>query len=145
MLINDKITIDIAQDGLSVLWVPKQSGAACFAYTVGLSPIFNFELLVVGLPRRESAYVFGHIRRCGRAPDLGVPTTMFTNAPVIFKRCDLDKDLLHRYYVGGADRYYQTPVKVVQMILPDAHGRLPNDPAFDHAGMEGRQRLFCTL
>lgn len=138
---QNNITNHIKAHGLSVVGVPGQNGPS-FAYSIGLSLKYGFELLTVGLPVQHAQTIFNQIAAAETPPALDVPVIGFSNLPLMFKRCDRDLQVLRDEYVCQADRYFDRPVDVVQMVLSDRKGRFPGDPAYDGAHMDRLQRLF---
>lgn len=122
-----------------------------FVYTIGLHEQVGFELLCVGLsvssPRAlmYTEIMMNMIAASIKDIKLGVPTDEFTNHPIILQRCTVDTHKLHDDYVIQADRYYDTKVDVVQIVLADRNGVLPGQPLFDDEYMRPRQPLFCKL
>jgi hypothetical protein len=163
------LTAIVGRHGHAVQFVfpTEEADPVCFAYTVGLQRLYGAELLVFGL-RSESAMallnnVSGQVKKFGALPPLGVrvpppPPEAFTpkagrlslarleshaspgNVPVVYRRCT---SASVRDYVPLADRFYGQPVDVVQVVLPDAAGRFPEDDDYD-AKMTAAQPVFYS-
>lgn len=145
---NEKIRKNILDGirlcGHSVMCVFDPAGKSpSFAYTIGLTAEFNFELLVVGLDPTSATTIFNQIAywmRQGNKLEEGEPTDEFTNLPCIFKRCD---SRAHEYVIQ-ADNFYGKSVDVLQLVMSDREGRLPGEPKFDHEYMSKMQPLLYS-
>jgi hypothetical protein len=117
-----------------------------FTYTVGLSPVVGYEILIVGMRHELAGLVLNDIAEAlhaGSALAVDVPDDRWCTAPVVFKRAD--SPLVHSEYVCVADWYYErdgTPV--LQMVMSDRAGLFPWHAGFDHAYMDPRQPRLWT-
>jgi hypothetical protein len=112
-----------------------------FSYTIGLTPQFDMELIVMALPPPIACAILNDVARALRSGAdfaLGVPDDRFANLPVMFAECG---DAA-REYVVQADAFYGREVRVVQMVLSDRNGVLPSQPGFEAEYMRPRQRLL---
>lgn len=143
MSFRDQIQETIEKYGLQIIGVGGQ-GQPSFSYTIGLTAKFGYELLVCGLPSHIAHSVLNTIALDGTV-ELDVPTTKFTNLPLLFKETDMSLGKLHDQYVCQADNFYGKEVTVVQIILSDRQGRTPNDDTYDHEYMDKFQPLFVDF
>lgn len=128
----------IATHGHSVIGVDDKPS---FAYTIGLSARFGYELIAVGLPQHFACAIFNDIATClaaGEAIEMGVPDDRWANLPVRFRECTEKA----RDYVCQADAFYGRPVRAVQMVLSDKNGLFPEDPGYDSEYMDPRTRVI---
>lgn len=112
-----------------------------WTYTIGLSPVIGYEILIVGLRSVYAGTMLNDIAEALHAGcefNLDVPDDRWGNLPVVFKRAE--SPLVHSEYVLLADWYYgRDDTPVLQMVVPDRAGLFPWDAAFDHAYMDRRQ------
>lgn len=139
---HEKLRKVISENGHQVLGVQGQDRPT-FSYTIGLFEKYGFELIVLGVPAHFAAVIFNdivsdHLSK-GKILDLNVENDQWTTLPCMFKECN---DSLVREYAVQAFEYYQLPVKVIQMVMCDREGRLPNNLDFDMAYMSKFQRLL---
>lgn len=118
----------------------------CWVYTVGLSPEFGFELLVVGLPPVSAHAIFTAVRvmMLEEGKDslkLGVNDDRWANLPSRFYLTDPGKV---RQYVIHADSYFAPArVEVVQLVMPDDQGVFfDGGPSYNEALMDFQPLLF---
>jgi len=147
--LHDTFTEGIKQHGHIVVGVIGELDVngkltPSFAYTIGLTTTFGYELFVCGLNPRVATVIINDIVSKGTV-ELGVPQTQFTNLPILFKQCDLSLGRLHDQYVCQADNFYGKEVNVVQIILSDREGRTPLDDTYDHEHMDKFQMLFVDF
>lgn len=141
MSFRDRILKDIASHGCSVIGVFGEQGKPPFAYTIGLTATYGFELLVIGLNGEVATMIFNDIVASLQAYEtleLNVPDNRWANLPVMFKEANSKA----HDYVHQADGFYGKQVRVLQMVLSDRQGLLPSHPDFDHAHMAPRQALL---
>lgn len=136
----------IATHGFQVIGVFDPSGdGPSFSYTIGLSGGGDAEVIVIGLPPRMAHEILSMIHakyhKAGVELPVDVKVAELANLPVIFRECDQSKS---NVYHTGATHYYGGDVKVVQMVIPDAEGKFPEDAEYDHAYMDIRQPLLYT-
>lgn len=134
---------NIVSHGLHVQYVfPCQPGDKEFAYTIGLSAKYGYELIVFGLPAMGAVHILNTIALSLADEPLlfDTPIDDFTNLPVLFKRCD--PALLGTHVQQAFNYYRRDDVPFVQMVLCDKRGRFPDSPLFDHAYMDQRQILL---
>jgi hypothetical protein len=115
-----------------------------FAYTIGLTATYGYELLMVGLDPRQATVIMNAIAAAGTV-ELDVPQAPFANMPLLFKKCNMDLELLHDEFVCQADNFYGRDVDVVQIIMSDREGRTPVDRGYDHRFMDRYQPLFASF
>lgn len=142
MSFRDKILETIATHGHMVIGVGDNPS---FAYTIGLTSRFGCELLVCGLPMQYAHVILNDIASKLSNDLLDVPTTEFTNLPIVLKEANTNLGQLHSNYVCQADSFYGKQVKVVQVVLSDREGRTPLDSDYDHEYMTPRQPLFVKF
>lgn len=145
MSFHDEIKDTIAKYGVQLLGVGGEGTSPPFAYTIGLTPKFGVEILMVGLPLKYVGPILNSVAARATLPALDVPNPDFANLPLMFKRCTKDLELLHDEFVVQSDVFYDQQVDVVQLVMPDKAGLFPSDPGFDHPYMDPRQRLFCEF
>ena len=128
----------IDEHGFMIIGVGGTSRQPGFQYTIGLTDTFGFEIIVFGLPYEIGGEILNNIYHQGK-PELDIPVDNVANLPVMFKECN---DALAKLYAVQAFNHYNEPLKIVQMVLSDQHGKLPGDPEFDHAYMDICQPLL---
>lgn len=139
-----KLTIAIAQYGQQLIGVfgTSEEPAPNFTYTIGLHPKFGFELIAVGLPHHSAAVILNSIGAELRADakiELDVPDDRWANLPLMFKETSSNKV---RDYVCQADHFYETKVRVLQLVLPDKYGKFPAEAGYDSEYMNKRQIIL---
>ncbi len=134
----------IDEHGNAVIGVMGERDKPAFSYTIGLSPQYKTELIIVGTNpiygQEFLNYITQEILAKGVALEIGVPTDIGANFPAKFQVCQWDKVV--KYAVQAFDFYRTDDVKFMQVVMPDAKGLFPDDPAFDHAYMDPRQPLL---
>jgi hypothetical protein len=141
--IHERIQMDIESHGHSVIGV-QGSHAPSFSYTVGLFKEFGFELFCIGLSPKHAMVIFNDIAnvlRDGGRIDFNVADDRFSNLPCMF----VEADQRAHEYVIQADDFFDTPVRVVQMVLSDRAGLLPGHRDYDQAYMGPLQPLLFTM
>lgn len=133
------ITTNIAKFGQQLIGVfDTQPG---FTYTIGLDHKHGFELIVFGLPYQIAGFILNDIAAklaAGETLELDKPDDRWANLPCLFKEAD-DRA---RGYVCQADRYFDKPVRTIQLVLPDRNGKFPGEEGFDEEHMGPRQVLL---
>lgn len=142
---HDELGKKIAEHGHQVIGVHGSPDNPPFAYTIGLTPRFGFELLVVGLPIQHAHPILNHVAKDWHPELMNEPCDEFANLPLLLMRCNTDLDRLHREFVVQADNHYDMKVDVVQVILSDREGRTPLDADFDCEYMGRFQPLFVRF
>jgi hypothetical protein len=128
----DRLESLIARHGVAIVSVGAARDAPAFSYTVGLSDDGLPELLVTGLPPEVAQPVLNdlavRLRRDGALPVSEPLADVFAGMPAVlqevpFARCAA-------YVRVAADRR-QGPLRVLQLIWPDAAGRFPWEAGYD--------------
>ena len=112
-----------------------------FAYTIGLKPIFGYEIIVFGLPYDFAGGFLNELGDRIRAGEKFGPDSIvkdLANLPLLLKLADERA----RGYVCQADRYYEENVPTLQLVLPDKNGTFPGSPGYDTKYMSVRQPLL---
>ncbi len=137
---------NIAEFGSSVIGVAGEDEPS-FAYTIGLSEKYGTELIILGVNPRYGMqflnYIKDEILEKGIALEAGTPTEVGANYPAVFRECEWAKV---KYYGVQAFEYYERDdIKFVQVVMPDAKGKFPDDPDFDVSYMGKRQPLLYNV
>ncbi len=135
----ESITTIIAKYGCQIIGVHDISPS--FTYTIGLHSKFGFEIIVFGLPYAVAGMILNDIHDAlasGQTIECDVPDPRWANLPCMFKVASQAA----RGYVCQADNYYEQPVKVLQLVLPDKDGKFPGEEGFDLQYMGVRQTLL---
>ena len=138
--IRKKIIGDIKEYGQSVIGVAGD-GKPSFAYSIGLTAQFNLEFLCIGLDPRYTTSMINHIAqemRNGTELLLNIGDDRWANMEMLF----MEADNRARDYVFQADGFYGKKVRIIQMVMPDKAGILPNQPGYNHAHMDKFQPLL---
>lgn len=141
--IRKKIIGDIKEHGQTVIGVMGDAKPS-FAYSIGLTTQFNLEFLCIGLDPKYATSMVNHIAkemRDGVELLLGIGDDRWANMETLFMEAD---DRAHDY-VFQADGFYGKKVRVVQIVMPDKAGILPNQPGYNHAYMDKFQPLLFPL
>jgi hypothetical protein len=138
--------------GFSDVGVSGTENSPSFNYTIGLSPQFGHEFIMIGL-RPDLA----HIIICDIVASLksGLKLELdkiyegeenaWANLPLMFKACDPQHPDLFGEYAIQLKEFYGKEKPVVQIVMSDRAGLLPGHPDFDHAYMDKRQPLLFKL
>jgi hypothetical protein len=127
----------IAAHGWAIQSVLPSPGSPPFQYTLGLWPQVEFEIMVIGLSHRAGSSLLNDL--ASRV----VAGTRFTNGQVLTDVLD------HGYevtlvdvanagtWIAMAEQLYRhagTPLRVWQVVYPDAAHRMPWDPGYNGTG-----------
>lgn len=139
---NRLSTQELIRDcGCQVIGVFGTETAPTFSYTIGLTATYGFELIVIGLRPDYATIIFNDIVASLKEFEelkLDVPDDRWANLPVMFKETT---DRV-RNYVYQADHFYGKPVRVLQMVMSDKNGLLPDASGYDQVYMGNRQTLL---
>lgn len=122
----------IATYGHACVGVFDPDGPVMFTYTIGLAIEGGCEYVIAGMDPRQATGVlngFAEQVRDGFRPLEGASSRdVLVDLPVRFVTMGPDNEAhqARNYWAGG-----EAPVRIVQMLWPDAQGRLPGDPAMD--------------
>lgn len=123
----------IAEYGWAVRHVgaDRESGAAPFSYTVGLTALGHPEVVITGMPFAHAQTFLNNIGndvRSGVRFDPGLVTEDLTGpgAPVTFLAVQDTRGLT------AVEQVYEQ-VQAVQMVWPDSVGRLPWQEAYNNS------------
>lgn len=135
-----KIATMIGKHGFQMIGVfgTEDTPSPSFTYSIGLWPKIGYEIIVVGMPNQIAGWLLNSIYDKIKAGDdihLDVPYTDLLNVPYAFKLANEKA----RGYVCQADRYYNTNVPVMQLVLADKAGLLPWEEGYDIEYMGSRQ------
>lgn len=105
-----------------------------YTYTVGISPKFGFELIIMGPRYQIAGYILNEIvtrhLAAGKKLEMNVPQDWVGNMPAIFRECDPKKV---RELGNQAFEYYgKEDIKFIQIVIPDREGRFPEDAGYDY-------------
>jgi hypothetical protein len=140
----EKIARDIKKCGVSLISVPDAGPP--FTYTIGLSESsLGREIIVFALDPMTAGVILNHVAesvREGAVIEPGVPDDRWANMPCVFRHVTGDNA---EKYCGAARGYYDKPVRLLQLVIPDREGRFPWDDDYDLAYMGPLQReLYAT-
>lgn len=141
---REQYTRIIKEHGHQIIGVIGEDDIPSFAYTIGLTAQFGFELFMAGVRAEYAAQIINDL-----AKDLplvfGVSNLGYANMPLMLKACDFNLDKLHLDFVRQADDFYGKRVQVVQILMCDREGNLPGQVGYDAAYMNKFQPLFCKV
>lgn len=131
----------IEEYGYSLMGVGAGDVDPSYTYTVGLSKILGFELVVVNLPLHLSSPllngVIDNLKKGNVTPDVVFTDDEFTIEDVLarLKITDIDMDSNTAEGVKGRiDGIEVTQIK--QLWLPDQNNVLPDEPGYDNTFMQ---------
>jgi hypothetical protein len=135
-----RITTMIAKHGFQMIGVfgTEDEPQPPFTYTIGLYPSHGYEIIIVGSNPRIAGWFITEIYKklkSGEQINCDVPYTDLINVPYAFKQANEKA----RGYVCQADRYYNTEVPVLQLVVADEAGKLPWEEGYDIEYMGPRQ------
>lgn len=118
-----------------------------FSYSIGMLDLFGFEFLVFALPPALAQRIIndlGQDLREYKELKVGEPldTSRWLNGTFPFRpvQCNTANPVLYEEYVRQAAVWHEKKgFPVIQLLLPDANGVLPDEPGFDEAYMGIRQ------
>lgn len=114
-----------------------------FAYTTGLIERNHPEIIVFSLPPQTAHALLSiayEMIKSGRTFVDGEEVTEIANLPVYFRSAPADNP---NYSLGVGIRFYDQPTfPVLQMVLPDKHGKWPWEPDVDHRFAVTQQLLL---
>jgi len=138
---------DIQSAGLSCVGVMaglENPHDPSYTHTIGLSPKWGFELLVVALHPHWAMEGFNKLyvdaKHDGILPKDGQRDYRLFRQPIMYRRARPDKV---RDYVRRADFYYDRRVDVLQVVMCDRMGRFEGEPGYDAAFLSRQPKLYA--
>jgi hypothetical protein len=141
----------IAEYGIAIMAVGRyETGDKNFCYTIGLYEHLGYELLIIGPPANQVAGIFAlvsaYYKHKGVKPSLGTREETYSpGLPLRFHPVTDEK--VHDKYTVQADVHYGKKVPVVQVWVPDRHGRFMDEPGNELVDMPEhyhQPKLFST-
>jgi hypothetical protein len=118
-----------------------------FSYTIGMSTLFGFEVILFGMDPRHATMMINDLTdylKAGNPLLLNTPTKKFTKIPILvpFKFQTVPDGMMSEYAMQ-AFLYYRNPsIPFVQMVMADKNGKFPEDAKYDHKFMDRMQPLL---
>lgn len=146
MNLHQHLAKDIAKSGFSSMIVPHPEGT--FAYTVGLTELGHPEIFVNGLsgPVCHTLFwdIFREIKK-GKRYEAGMIDTDLANLPTAFRTLRPEAAV---EFCCQALYFYEDTGKhptFLQLVMPDADGRLPWQDGYDAELMRRQRQLWVEL
>jgi Domain of unknown function (DUF4262) len=122
----------IDEHGWALQHIDPTDQSLAFTYTVGLADAGLPELIIIGLPFPVSAGYLNHFAKLSLSSELALGSQYDVQTPsrVVRWLVGAVSPSNASQYLGIAEAIHGAPVVGLQLIWPDADGRLPGDPGY---------------
>jgi hypothetical protein len=147
-IIKKHLQAQIARTGVAVLGIFDADPS--FTYTVGMYPMYGYELITFGIDPRAATVMFNDLREhlaAGKPLPLNTPMKDFTQLliTVPFKFQRIPPGGVDEYAVQAFEYFENQNIPFLQMVVADRNSKFPEDPHYEHDFMDPIQPLLYKI